>query len=57
MTPMQDAMPVYGQAPPVVTTLSQFDPTGTRLKFSTFLGGAAASGLRRWPLMRAIAPT
>ena len=36
-------------------TLSQFDPTGTTLKFSTFLGGAAASWLRGWPLMRTIA--
>ena len=44
VNPMQDAMPVYGQPPPIVTTLSQFDPTGTMLKFSTFLGGAAASG-------------
>ena len=44
VTPMQNAMPVYGQPPPIVTTLSQFDPTGTTLKFSTFLGGAAASG-------------
>ena len=44
VTPMQNVMPVYGQLPPIVTTLSQFDPTGTTLKFSTFLGGAAASG-------------
>jgi hypothetical protein len=44
VTPMQNVMPVYGETPPIVTTLSQFDPTGTTLKFSTFLGGAAASG-------------
>jgi hypothetical protein len=43
VTPLQSVLPVAGQLPPVASTLSQFDPTGTTLKFSTLLGGPVSS--------------
>jgi hypothetical protein len=43
VTPLQSVLPITGALPPTASTLSQFDPTGTTLKFSTFLGGAAYS--------------
>jgi hypothetical protein len=46
--PLQDVLPLEAQFPLTASTLSQLDPTGTILKFSTFLGGIAfgqATGL------------
>jgi hypothetical protein len=43
VTPLQNVLPVAGILPPSAATLSQFDPTGMTLKFSTFLGGAVSS--------------
>ncbi len=43
VTPLQSAFPLYNIFPGQASTLSQFDPTGTTLKFSTFLGGTASS--------------
>ncbi len=49
VTPLQSVFPIEAAAPPgSASTLSQFDPTGTTLKFSTYLGGIAnglATGL------------
>jgi hypothetical protein len=48
VTPLQDVLPLEAQHLLTASTLSQFDPTGTILKFSTFLGGIAfgqASGV------------
>ena len=45
VAPLQDVLPLASNIDgPTAATLSQFDPTGTTLKFSTFLGGIA-SGL------------
>jgi hypothetical protein len=48
VTPLQDVLPIEAQHLLTASTVSQFDPTGTILKFSTFLGGIAfgqASGV------------
>jgi hypothetical protein len=41
VTPLQDVLPLEAQHAQTGSTLSQFDPTGTILKFSTYLGGIA----------------
>jgi hypothetical protein len=44
VAPLQDVLPpAAGFDGASASTLSQFDPTGTTLKFSTFLGGTATS--------------
>jgi Beta-propeller repeat/Abnormal spindle-like microcephaly-assoc'd, ASPM-SPD-2-Hydin len=43
--PLQSVLPLgVPFVTPTASTLSQFDPTGTTLKFSTFLGGTAFGG-------------
>ena len=42
VTPLQSAFPFSELFPGSASTLSQFDPTGTMLKFSTFLGGTSS---------------
>jgi hypothetical protein len=56
VSPLQSAFPLGSGIPPSASTLSQFDPTGTILKFSTFLGGTSsglATGLSVDPNHRA----